>query len=226
MITIPYWLFYLATASGAFLGTMAAFGVVTLWRRGRWHKEQAKTFTSDEVEASLAPGGGQQSQPTPADPKPLIRPTTTILAGPPMVGQYTLRDWLVHYHRLADEDGLPRDIWQLVVSDFYGKAASDAEVFAVFQRAARERGIDVGALVEEVQRHFLRQLLILTHVGLTVGLAEKLRAAHAHLRLDTETYWVVAQALVQTLQEFSVPPEARDQVVKLAQEMEPYLVAA
>ena len=226
MTTIPYWLLYLATASMAFLGTMAAFGVVTLWRRERWRKEQAAA-EKEAPEASvntLYPRA--ELKPTPADPKPLIRPTTTILAGPPMVGQYTLRDWLVHYHRLADEDGLPRDIWQLVVSDFYGKAASDAEVFAVFQRAARERGMDVGALVEEVQRHFLRQLLILTHVGLTVGLAEKLRAAHAHLRLDTETYWVVAQALVQTLQEFSVPPEARDQVVKLAQEMEPYLVAA
>lgn len=121
-----------------------------------------------------------------------------MLAPPPMVGDDTLRDWMVHHHR---HDA---NVWQSVVSKFYATAAADEEIRAYFD------GVDM----DRLQNHFLRQLVIITHIGLTVRAADSLGQRHAHLGITGPVFDRVRDVLVNTLTDFGVP---RTAVLQLAQ---------
>lgn len=162
---------------------------------------------SVEATQAMAPHTFAEQKPDPA----------TVLVGPPMVGAYSLRDYLIHY---SGDD----QVWGKLVPAFYGRAAKDAVVFAVFQKVARDKGMDVGELVEEVQRHFLAMLIVMTHVGLSVRLRDSLQHSHAFAAISADAYDRTVTALVQTLTEYGTPQEAFPPLVEMVTVLQPYIV--
>ena len=141
---------------------------------------------------------GRAADPPQPPPPPEHRPAAPdILAPPPMVDGDTLRDWMVHHHR---SNG---NVWQSVVGDFYARAAADPEIAAYF----------VGVDMAELQRHFMRALVVVTHIGLTVRAADALGARHEHLHIRAEHFDRVVGVLTDVLADYGVPRSAVLQLV-------------
>jgi hypothetical protein len=136
---------------------------------------------------------------------------------PPKVDGVTLRDWAIHYTHRAD-------IWESFVTDFYETAAGDPDVLQVFKDAAARRGIGAAELVADVQNHFLRALLILTHTGLTERLAASLAERHFALGLTPYVYDRTADALVAVATRYGVPANAMKTLGQMIAELKPRLV--
>lgn len=225
-----YWMGYLSVLSAAFAGCLLALGVAALLRLARAIAIASKDGNANEhrIDAHarrpapavepLAPQSLFVKAPEDPAPREVINPNT-ILAGPPMVGQYSLRDYLIHY---ANDD----QIWAKIVAEFYTLAAQDAEVFAVFQASARRHGMDVGDLVAQVQKHFLAMLIVLTHVGLTVRLRDSLQSSHAQSGISPSAYDKTVTVLVQVLTRYGAPQEAFPALVEIVGQLQPYIVAA
>jgi hypothetical protein len=88
------------------------------------------------------------------------------------------------------------------------------------------RGIGAAELVADVQRHFLRALLILTHTGLTERTANSLAERHASLGLTPYVYDRTADALVATATRYEVPANAMKTLGRMITELKPRLVTA
>jgi truncated hemoglobin YjbI len=218
---------FLVVLSAAYLGNLLAWTTVWLWRKARHDKpadqagreswesrgQQVRVVEKPDGTATLEPIS-TQDHPTP----PKIHPAT-VLAGPPMVGQHTLRDWAIHYTQRPD-------VWMGFTRDFYDAAAADPVVLQVFVDAAAARGTEPTVLVEEVQKHFHRALIMLTHKGLTERLAQTLEERHAHLGLTADVYDRTVTALVKTATNYGVPQEAMATLVEMISILQPRLVTA
>ena len=95
-------------------------------------------------------------------------PDTHLLTTCPTVdtpdGPLPLRDWLRHF--------AGADAWSQVVSRFYTRAAADPDIAGYFTR------VDI----DQLQRHFLAALMIVTGQGVTVGVVRRMHTAHATVR--------------------------------------------
>lgn len=152
-------------------------------------------------------------RPEPPPPTPVQREPAApdLLVGPPMVGDGTLRDWMIHHHRRN------ANVWQAVVVEFYDRVRQDRVIFETYFR-----GVDLARL----QNHFLRGLVFLTHSGLTARKADELAERHAHLRITDEHFDRVAQVLVNVLTDYGVPRVAIPQLRKIAGELKKRIVTA
>lgn len=221
-----YWMSWIGIASAAFFGCLGAFIVSALIRvasaawaaRGDGNTSTARIDSHARARATTGAAG--RANPEPMEPATFVErkpDPATILVPPPMVGQYTLRDYLIHY---SGDD----QVWAKVVTDFYGTAAADKDVFAVFQASARAHGMDVGDLVAHVSKHFLAMLIVLTHVGLNVRLADSLMASHAQSGITKDVYDKTVTALVQVLTRYGTPQESFPRLVEMVGELEPRIV--
>lgn len=133
----------------------------------------------------------------PASDPYLGRADTDVLTECPYVnapgGRTPLRDWLRHFAGI--------DAWSVVVARFYTRAAADPEIADYF------RGVDV----EQLQRHFLAALMIVTSQGVTVGVVRRMQAAHVGVTNTTgepvtPAVWdAVIAVLAQVLGEVGTP---------------------
>jgi truncated hemoglobin YjbI len=78
-----------------------------------------------------------------------------------------LRDWLRHF--------AGPDAWSQVVLRFYARAAADPNIAGYFTR------VDI----DQLQRHFLAALMIVSGQGVTVGVVRRMHTAHAAVRNTT-----------------------------------------
>lgn len=118
---------------------------------------------------------------------------------PPMLQGVTLREWLIH-HTARDS------AWADVVREFYMRAAETPEVASFFHAVlARPDGW------EQLQRHFLAALVMVTGQGVTAGTLRSMAERHAGVtneagdRIDGPIYDAVIGVLVSVLREFGVP---------------------
>jgi hypothetical protein len=142
--------------------------------------------------------------------EPATEPTPSagdLLVGPPMVGQDTLRDWLIHYRK----DG---DVWSDVVREFYRRAAGAPTVADYFGGHVTTDGEIDPAL----QRHFTAALVLITHTGVTRGLPAIAAGWHNGVRnsagdpITPEVFDAVTATLVGVLRDFDVPDAALEQL--------------
>lgn len=135
-------------------------------------------------------------------------PQNEVLTPAPMVWDetvgesVTLLDWVKERYR-AD----PK-VWPKIVADFYGAAAADPDVAEYFAGVlARPDGI------HELQKHFMRAMIIVCGQGITVGLVRSMQDRHAGVRnlsgqpITADIYDRVIGALVGTLRRFRVPAD-------------------
>jgi truncated hemoglobin YjbI len=126
-------------------------------------------------------------------------PDTHLLTSCPTVdvpdGPMPLRDWLRHF--------AGPDAWSQVVLRFYARAAADPDIAGYFTR------VDI----DQLQRHFLAALMIVSGQGVTVGVVRRMHTAHAAVRNTTtgqpitDTTWnAVIGALAGVLGELGTPP--------------------
>lgn len=122
-----------------------------------------------------------------------------VLAPAPMLDGWTLRDWLIHQ---AGRDG----VWSEVVHDFYTRAAGVPFVADYFRDVlARPQGR------EELERHFTRALLIVTHSGVTQRLVDAVGEKHGHVHnshgqpITADVWDAVISTLVTVLRNHGVP---------------------
>jgi truncated hemoglobin YjbI len=123
---------------------------------------------------------------------------TDLITECPMVdapgGAMPLRGWLKHFAGV--------DAWPVVVSRFYTRAVADPEVAEYFRRVDRE----------QLQRHFLAALMIVTGQRVTVGVVRRLREAHSGVRnsrgepINAATWDRVIGMLAGVLSELGTPP--------------------
>lgn len=122
-----------------------------------------------------------------------------VIAPPPVIDGVTLRDWMIHTHIRTEET------WQAVVAEFYHRVQQDDEIVkAYFSRP----GLDL----LDLQRHFMRALVVVSHVGLTRRAADTLGDKHAHLGIQGEHFDRVVNVLTDVLADYRVP---RDYVLQL-----------
>jgi hemoglobin len=141
-------------------------------------------------------------------------PDTHLLTTCPTVdtpdGPLPLRDWLRHF--------AGADAWSQVVSRFYSRAAADPDIAGYFTR------VDM----DQLQRHFLAALMIVTGQGVTVGVVRRMHTAHATVRNNTgeriadSTWNTVVGVLAGVLGELGTPPAA---LVALATTLAPIRAA-
>ena len=115
-----------------------------------------------------------------------IRPRPPF--GPPMVGEETLKSWLIH---LYNNDG----VWSRFVEDFYVRAMTNHLVRPYFE----------GKDTQEIQKKFLATLLILTDKGVSEAAAATLVQRHMHLGITEAAYDATMEALEVTLEAYRVP---------------------
>jgi truncated hemoglobin YjbI len=124
------------------------------------------------------------------------------LTPPPMVGDLTLRDWLVHFSTERDR------VWPAVVATFYRRAANVPEIADYFRETDMVR----------LQQHFARALTMVTGTGLTEATVRRLQQAHfgvhdsAGRPITPEIYDAVIGTLVEVLREQRVPASAIGQL--------------
>ena len=121
-----------------------------------------------------------------------------LVAPPPMGGDLTLRDWLVHFSTERDR------VWPSVVATFYRRAAGVPEIADYFREAD----------MPKLQQHFARALTIVAGNGLRANTVRRLRDAHAYVTdsagrpITPEIYDAAIGTLVGVLREQGVPPAA------------------
>jgi hemoglobin len=123
---------------------------------------------------------------------------THLLTECPMVNApgkpMPLRDWLRHFAGV--------DAWSVVLTRFYHRAAADPKIAGYF----------TGVNMEQLQRHFLAALMIVTGQGVTVGVVRRMREVHAGVRsppgepIDAATWDRVIGVLAGVLGEIGTPP--------------------
>jgi hypothetical protein len=228
--TLPNWLLLTGMISSAYTGNLLAWLTVWAWRKARVYDRPKPD--PHAVEKLRQAAMGTRSEDVPMEGRPLTHranagPTVVreaphanrLLVPPPKVDGVTLRDWAIHYTQRSN-------IWESFVTDFYETAAGDPDVLQVFKDAAARRGIGAAELVADVQRHFLRALLILTHTGLTERTANSLAERHASLGLTPYVYDRTADALVATATRYEVPANAMKTLGRMITELKPRLVTA
>jgi hypothetical protein len=247
-MTLPNWLLLAGMISSAYIGNLLAWLTVWTWRKARVYdrpkpdphavenlRQAAMSTRSEDVrwaEADAETEARYRKENAPMEGRPLTHranagPTVVreaphanrLLVPPPKVDGVTLRDWAIHYTHRAD-------IWESFVTDFYETAAGDPDVLQVFKDAAARRGIGAAELMADVQNHFLRALLILTHTGLTERLAASLAERHFALGLTPYVYDRTADALVAVATRYGVPTNAMKTLGQMIAELKPRLVTA
>jgi len=145
-----------------------------------------------------------------------LRDPRELLAPPPMIDGVTVRDWLInHTHR----DG----VWAEVVTEFYDRAAAVPEVADYFRVILARPG---GR--EYLETHFTRALVLVTHHGVTRGLKEAMRVAHAPIRssdghgITSGTWDAVIGTLVDVLKSKGVTEQG---IAALATTIAPFRAA-
>lgn len=124
-----------------------------------------------------------------------------FLAPPPMVGNDTLRDWLVHYRNSPEA-------WMDVTRKFYDRAADVPEVADYF----------VGVDWPRLKRHFMAALVLLTHTGVTRDLPAIAARWHSDVRnsngdpITPDIFDAVIDTLVGVLRDFDVPEDTLGQL--------------
>jgi hypothetical protein len=206
--TLPNWLLLTGLISSAYTGNLLAWLTVWTWRKARVYDRPKPDPHAVENLRQAAMGTRRED----------VAPhANRLLVPPPKVDGVTLRDWAIHYTHRAD-------IWESFVTDFYETAAGDPDVLQVFKDAAARRGIGAAELVADVQNHFLRALLILTHTGLTERLAASLAERHFALGLTPYVYDRTADALVAVATRYGVPANAMKTLGQMIAELKPRLV--
>lgn len=157
-------------------------------------------------------------------------PGNVRLAGPPMINivaggvfrenvePVTLRDWLAKYHPKR------QTVWDEVVVEFYNRAAKVPPVASYFGLdVAEDSGLilnmtdEIAARLRDLQRHFLANLLIVAHTGVTVATVRCMWRAHCQVRnlhgepIDSDIYDLVvgtlAGVIADKLTECRIDPE-------------------
>jgi hemoglobin len=135
------------------------------------------------------------------------------LVGPPTVGNFTLKNWLV---QVSGRDG----IWRDVVEEFYSRAAGHPVVGRYFE----------GVNMDRLKRHFLQALLMVTDKGLTVGTARRMYEAHLMVSdtggnaITEEVYDAVVATLGSVLAERGVSRELIGQTVAVLDPLRELLI--
>lgn len=135
------------------------------------------------------------------------------LVGPPTVGNFTLKNWLV---QVSGREG----IWRDVVEEFYSRAAGHPVVGRYF----------VGVNMDRLKRHFLQALLMVTDKGLTVGTARRMYEAHLMVSdtggnaITEEVYDAVVATLGSVLAERGVSRELIGQTVAVLDPLRELLI--
>jgi hypothetical protein len=156
--------------------------------------------------------------------QPPRAPRPHVIAPPPMIGNYTLRDWLVHHY---NRDG----VWAEVVAEFYNRAAAVPWVLDYFGRVAGDDDAS-RARMAKLQRHFTAQLVIVTHTGVTAPMLDVLRDKHlgvtnsAGTPITGEVFDAVVDTLGGVLRDSGVPDRAIEQLVATCAPLRPVLVRA
>jgi hypothetical protein len=225
--TLPNWLLLTGLISSAYTGNLLAWMTVWAWRKARVYdrpKPDPHAVARLRADAMSTRRGDVRVDPG----RPVSQPShaNRLLVPPPKVDGVTLRDHMIHYHQRADDQGHPVDFWAAFTADFYETAAGDPDVLQVFKDAAARRGIGAAELVADVQNHFLRALLILTHTGLTERLAASLAERHFALGLTPYVYDRTADALVAVATRYGVPANAMKTLGQMIAELKPRLVTA
>jgi truncated hemoglobin YjbI len=139
-----------------------------------------------------------------AEPVPYRHPRDRKLTPPPMVGDLTLRDWLMHFSPSRDQ------VWPSVVATFYNRAASVPEIADYF------RDTDMPKL----QQHFARALTMVTGSGLDESTVRRLQDAHFRVTssegrpITPEIYDAAITTLVGVLAEEGVPAATLQQLAE------------
>lgn len=129
------------------------------------------------------------------EPASVARHGNDQLQPPPMIDGVTLRDWLVHHHPHRDH------VWSSVVSDFYTRAGAVPVVADYFRNTN----------MDQLQRHFTRALIMVTHTGVTRGMVARISERHRDVRasdgkpITSEIYDAVISTLVGVLVAHGVP---------------------
>jgi len=124
-----------------------------------------------------------------------------LLVGPPMVGNDTLRDWLIHYRQTPET-------WAEVVAEFYSRAAGVPEVADYF----------VGVDWPRLKNHFMATLVIITHTGVIRAMPARMSTLHRDVRnsegqpITEPIFDAVIGTLVDVLRDFGAPQSALDQL--------------
>jgi len=97
------------------------------------------------------------------------RSMSELLTSPPIVdtiyGQKTLGEYLKHH---PGRDG----VWHGIVAEFYARAAGNPRIAPYFA------GVDI----DELQRHFLAAVMLVTGEGVRVGTVRSMENRHAKVR--------------------------------------------
>jgi truncated hemoglobin YjbI len=220
--TTTAWLIGLSVVTGALI-VLVALDLKRQWSRPTEERVRmlvARALQTAEVEAATSPRGVPVQRDGRAEPErppagaagasmfDAVTPPITryprpsdILAPPPMIGDDTLRDWLVHYRK-------DREVWQQVVEEFYARAAQVPAVADYF----------VGVDWPRLKNHFLAALLIITHTGVTRAMPATMSARHATVRnsngdpITEDIFTGVINTLVDVLRDVDVPDDALNQL--------------
>ena len=150
--------------------------------------------------------------PTPPSGVPVARPARgpdDVVAPPPTVDGDTVRDFLRYFARRRDEQ--PESSWDVVVAEFYRRAASYPHIAAYFT------GVDL----DKLQRHFVAAMIMVTNSGLNARTVQSMTIAHAGVRtpdgapITGQVYDQVVDVLVEVLVEHGVPNEAINELARV-----------
>lgn len=119
---------------------------------------------------------------------------TALLAFAPTIDGVTLRDHLTHHStKRCPHPERHAGTWPCVVEDMYAAAGASPDIAPYFG------GVDM----IDLKRHFLSALVTVTHVGLSLSVAERLAASHAHLHIPGEHFDAVTAVLVRCIGDYT-----------------------
>lgn len=200
------------SALAAVMACVSCAVSVALWRRFdelRREPKEAVSPTAESFHEAVMAGGGrlvevQSAQVTPRE-APEDPPTQQLSVirteppfPPPMVGDETLKQWMVHSY---SQDG----IFARFVDAFYIRAASSHYVRPLFE----------GKDLNDIKKKFLATLLILLDKGVDERAAATLIKVHLPLNMTVEAYDATMAALETTLVEYRVPEDTIAQMVPM-----------
>lgn len=147
---------FLGGAIAALVGVLIGLSIAHARSRTARRRLEAE-LAEHELERSFTapvPVVGPHARAEP-EPNHLITP-------PPMVGDRTLRDWLVHHHPTRDQ------VWPNVVAEFYRRASAVPEIADYFRNTEMERQ----------KRHFTYAIKAVTGDGVDAANLRRLREIH------------------------------------------------
>ena len=199
-------------ALGAFVLAFAALALTLL------HRAILSRMLGDRPAEAVVLASGPQTGPLPATNLP--PPRRQLFIPPPMVGNFTLRDWLIHE---TQRDG----VWAEVVAELYRRAAAVDWVADYFGPVLADP-----QRMAELQRHFTAMLVIATHTGVNQAMLDRLDERHRNVTnsagtpITGQVFDAVVSTLAGVLYDSNVPDSAVAQLAITCAPFRPVLVRA